>query len=222
MRQTSGYCTSGGTGVSDPRTSRRSDFHNRKGIRLADGRVWTFPAPAERWSSSPDAAFGADYLGLIRAILEAENEDERRLAELALAMLLIGLQHSLTSSEYHAFSSSSPYSQELADSQAGFHDLALDHVEYLKATGFFWDRPIRPVLLPACSAAARPASRTLERSRLVQPPGKAKRSRESRPQSLADPGGEPEPEPEPSPKSTLLLALRSRESSPLRNLRRVQ
>jgi hypothetical protein len=123
--------------VGDQRTSRRSDFHTRKGIRLADGRVWTFPAPAERGSSSPEAAFGADYLGLIRAILEAENQDEGRLAELALAMLLIAHEHPLTPSEYQRLFLFEPNSQELADSQAGFHDLALDHVEYLQATGFF-------------------------------------------------------------------------------------
>ena len=79
----------------------------------------------------------ADYPGLIRAILEAENKDEGRVAELALAMLLIGHKHPLTPSEYQRLFLFEPNSQELADSQAGFHDLALDHVEYLEATGFF-------------------------------------------------------------------------------------
>jgi len=99
--------------------------------------MWMFPTPAEQGSASPDSVPDADYLGLIHAILEAEDRYEEQLAELALAMHLLGYKHPLTPSEYQRlfmFESNSP---ELADSQAAFHDLALDHVNYLRDRGFF-------------------------------------------------------------------------------------
>jgi len=111
--------------------------HAEKGIRLADGQVWTFPAPGEQGASSPDAAFDAEYLDLIRAILEAEDGNEGRLAELAFAMLLLGHQHQLTPLDYQRLFMFTPESPELAESQAAFHDLALAHVDHLRAMGFF-------------------------------------------------------------------------------------
>src|SRR5437763_1834943 len=75
--------------VVDELMSRRSDFHAGRGIRLADRRTWTFPAPVEGWITSVDTAEG-DYVGLIRAVLEAESHAEARLAELALAIFLLG------------------------------------------------------------------------------------------------------------------------------------
>jgi hypothetical protein len=123
--------------VGDQLRGRRSDFHTGKGIRLADGQVWTFPAPAEQGSSSSGPAFGPDYFELIRAILEAEDSSEGRLAELALAMFLLGHKHPLASAEYQRLFMFEPNSPELADSQSAFHDLARDHVEYLVATGLF-------------------------------------------------------------------------------------
>src|SRR3954453_19271677 len=85
--------------VVDKLMSRRSDFHPGTGICLADLRTWTFPAPMEQWIASPDTDQG-DYVGLIRAVLEAESHAEARLAELALAMFLLGQNYRLTPSDY--------------------------------------------------------------------------------------------------------------------------
>jgi len=114
---------------------RRPDFHSSRAIRLADGHVWSFPAPAENGVPSPETAFGAEYLDLIRAILEAEDSNEARLAELAFAMHLIGRNRPLTPAEYQRLFMFEQESQALTESQDGFRDLARDHVDYLVATG---------------------------------------------------------------------------------------
>ena len=118
----------------DELMSRRSDFHPGTGICLADLQTWTFPAPVEQSIASPDADQG-DYVGLIRAVLEAESHAEARLAELALAMFLLGQNYQLTPSDYQELFTFRFDSTELANSQSAFHDLALDHIRYLAATG---------------------------------------------------------------------------------------
>jgi len=123
------------TGVGDQSKGRRSDVHAERGIRLADGQVWTFLSPGGHGTCSADVEFGPDYLELIRAILEAEDRNEGRMAELALAMLLIGHKHPLTPNEYQRLFMFEPDSPELAASQAAFHDLALDHVDHVTAMG---------------------------------------------------------------------------------------
>jgi len=120
--------------VVDELVSRRSDFHPGRGICLADLQTWTFPAPVDRWIASGDSA-QEDYVGLIRAVLEAESHAEARLAELALAMFLLGQNYRLTPQDYQELFTFTSDSTELADSQSAFHDLALDHIRYLAAAG---------------------------------------------------------------------------------------
>jgi len=120
--------------VVDELMSRRSDFHAGRGICLADRRTWTFPAPAEQWIASPDADQG-DYVGLLRAVLEAESHAEAQLAELVLAMFLLGQNYRLTPLDYQYLFTFRSDSAELAHSKSAFHDLALDHIRYLAAAG---------------------------------------------------------------------------------------
>jgi hypothetical protein len=120
--------------VVDEQMSRRSGFHPGKGIRLADQQVWAFPAPVDGWSFSVEAA-GGEYLDLIRVILEAEDSSELRMAELALAIFLLGQNYHLTAEDYQRLLTFEPDSSELADAQAAFRDLARAHVDYLIATG---------------------------------------------------------------------------------------
>jgi hypothetical protein len=124
----------GAVGVVDELMSRHPEFHAGRGILLADKQVWTFPAPVGEWSFSVAAA-GDEYLDLIRAILEAEDTSDQRLAELALAIFLLGQNYQLTSLDYQRLFTFQPNSTELADSQSAFHDLARDHIEYVVATG---------------------------------------------------------------------------------------
>ena len=118
----------------DELMSRRPDFFAGKGIYLADRRIWTFPAPAERWITTSDTADG-DYVGLIRAVVEADSHAEARLAELALAMFLLGQNYRLSPGDYQHLFTFKSNSEELAESQSAFHDLALDHIHYLAAAG---------------------------------------------------------------------------------------
>jgi hypothetical protein len=116
--------------VVDELMSRLPDFHAGREICLADRRTWTFPAPAERWITSE-----GDYIGLIKAVLEAESHAEARLAELALAMFLLGQNYRLTPPDYQELFTFTSDSAELADSQCAFHDLALDHIRNLASAG---------------------------------------------------------------------------------------
>lgn len=97
---------------------------------LADGQCWTFPAPWDRASSTnrdPDEA----YSGLLRAIWEAEDSHERRLAELALAIFLIELNYHLGSAQLQDLFTFRAGSPELAESQNAFDALALEHLQSL-------------------------------------------------------------------------------------------
>ena len=82
----------------DELSSRRSRFPPGTPICLANDQEWTFPAPTADSESAFEPA-GAEYLGLIHAVQEAEDQSERRLAELALAIFLIGLNYDLSSTD---------------------------------------------------------------------------------------------------------------------------
>ena len=109
-----------------------------------------------------------DYVGLIRAVLEAESHAEARLAELVLAMFLLGQNYRLTPLDYQELFTFTSDSTELANSQSAFHDLALDHIRYLAAAGAIAsaDRPSgnRPGVL---ARVVRPAAQPLDRPPLV-------------------------------------------------------
>ena len=118
----------------DELSSRRSRFQPGIPICLANGQEWTFPAPAVDSEFAFESA-GAEYLGLIRAIMEAEDQSERRLAELALALFLIGLNYQLSSTDLANLFTFQPRSRELDDSQHAFESLARDHVLALARRG---------------------------------------------------------------------------------------
>jgi|GEM_PF-1145412 len=124
----------GATGVVDEPVSRRSSIHAGRDIPLANGQEWTFPAPTDESGFAIEAA-GAEYLELICAVLEAEDSSDRRLAELALAILLIGLNYQLSSTDLANLLTFQPRSQALADSQHAFEALARDHILWLASSG---------------------------------------------------------------------------------------
>jgi hypothetical protein len=113
--------------VVDELLSRRREFRAGRQIQLADGQWWTFPAPGD--GAGIDVEERGDYQGLIRAVLEAEDGSERLLAELALAIHLIGVNYKL-SPENLAFLLTFPRgSKELAESQHAFSELAREHIQ---------------------------------------------------------------------------------------------
>jgi len=135
--------------VVDELSSRRSRFQPGTPICLANDQEWTFPAPTTDSEFAVEGA-GVEYLGLIHAVQEAEDESERRLAELALAIFLIGLNYQLNSTDLATLFTFQPRSPELVNSQDAFESLARDHILSLARRG----EPHLPV--PSPSAARRP------------------------------------------------------------------
>lgn len=86
------------------------------------------PAPPKALGLESEA-FGIEYVGLIQAVREAESLSELRLAELSLAIFLLGENYSLSSSEYERLLGFMPGSQELAEWQNRFHRIAEQHLE---------------------------------------------------------------------------------------------
>ena len=118
----------------DELSSRRSSIQAGNLISLANDQEWTFPAPTADSEFAVEAA-GTEYLGLVRAIMEAEDQSDRRLAELAMAIFLVGLNYQLNSTELANMFTFQPRSQELADSQQAFESLARDHILSLVKRG---------------------------------------------------------------------------------------
>jgi hypothetical protein len=73
--------------------------------------------------------FGAEYIGLIRAILEAEDASEQGLAELAFAILLLGHNYSLSPADYERLLACPSESSASTDWRHAFHQFAQDHVK---------------------------------------------------------------------------------------------
>ena len=84
----------------DELSSRRSSIQAGNLISLANDQEWTFPAPTADSEFAVEAA-GTEYLGLIRAIMEAADQSDRRLAELAMAIFLRGTEQEFSSSYEH-------------------------------------------------------------------------------------------------------------------------
>jgi len=105
--------------VVDELSYRRSRFQPGTPICLANDQEWTFPAPTADSEFAVEAA-ETEYLGLIHAIMEAEDQSDRRRAELALAIFLIGLNYQLSSTELANLFTFQPRSRELTDSQHAF------------------------------------------------------------------------------------------------------
>jgi hypothetical protein len=118
--------------------SRRPSYRKGVNIRLADDQMWTFPAPpkASEASSSP---FGSEYIGLVHAIMESEDASERGLADLAFAIFLLGVNYSLTPSEFEHLLNFTPESSEASIAQSALHDIANEHVSsFLKSSNLSW------------------------------------------------------------------------------------
>src|SRR5271166_6940338 len=124
----------GKKGVVDELSSRRSRFQLGIPICLANDQEWIFPAPAADSEFAVESA-EAEYLGLIHVVQEAEDQSERRLAELALAIFLIGLNYELSSTDLANLFTFQPRSRELTNSQHAFESLARDHILWLARRG---------------------------------------------------------------------------------------
>jgi hypothetical protein len=111
----------------DESSCRKTAFRQGRQIELADGQTWMLPAPPQgsEWNSVP---FGPEYLDIIRAILEAEDDSEQRLAELSFAIYLLAHNYRLLPQDYERLLGSSPVSTDSRDWPRAFHQIAQDHV----------------------------------------------------------------------------------------------
>jgi hypothetical protein len=117
-------------GLIDELIWRRADFRAGREITLANHQPWTFPSPHKRPGlASRDPA--DEYFGLLRAVREAEDLHERRLAELVLAIYLIELNYQLSPSQLEFLFTFRAGSPELADAQDAFSALAGEHLQLL-------------------------------------------------------------------------------------------
>jgi hypothetical protein len=114
----------------DEAVMRRSPFYQGRKIGLADGQWWILPSPSVE-SGADFTLLGPEYRSLLRAVREAEDEAERLLSELALAIFLLGCNYELSPIHYQRLLGFPPGAPELVEVQQEFHRLAQDHLGHL-------------------------------------------------------------------------------------------
>jgi len=102
-------------------------------IRLADGTDWEFVGPEAFLTKGPAAR--AEWFGLLTAIAEAQDEPERQLGELALAIFLLGIECDLSPDEYNRLLCFPPGHPGAETLRARFRALALLHAKAAKPRG---------------------------------------------------------------------------------------
>jgi hypothetical protein len=121
------------------RLSRRASFRDGMKIRLADDQIWIFPAPPKS-SDLESTSLGTEYTNLLHAIVEAEDSSDRYLAELALAIFLLGYNYSLSASDFEYLLDFKTELSETTTSQLAFHQIAQEHLRSsLETSRVSWD-----------------------------------------------------------------------------------
>ena len=109
---------------------RREEFLGGIPLMLADEQYWAFPGPRE---TSPEGqAQDPGLVALLGVIATSESEADRRRAELALAIRLLGRNYQLTPAEYQELLGSSGSEATRKRLMASFQDLARRHGEALQ------------------------------------------------------------------------------------------
>lgn len=132
--------------MSDEIRCRRSRFREGSKLRLADHQTWTLPAPADASRGGP-APFKVEYTGLLRAIVEAEDDSERRLAELAFVVFLLGENYSLSPADYDVLLAFTPETEESSAWQLAVQALVQEHLrcfDYSATSSETGEVPIAP------------------------------------------------------------------------------
>src|SRR4051812_12212403 len=102
----------------DERALRRPNYVEGKGIRLANGQVWSFP---ER----PPLQDDHELIAVLREIGESEDEPDQLRAELTLAILLLSRNYDLTPADYQAILGFDPGDPALEEMQRGVDEIAM-------------------------------------------------------------------------------------------------
>lgn len=113
--------------MSDSQVCRRPGFREGAQIALADGQLWTIPAPPDpAFASEPP--FGSEYRGLLHAIRESEDVAEASRAELALIIFLLRLNHDLKSDQLRSILTFRPDTPQSLAARHAFHVVAAEHL----------------------------------------------------------------------------------------------
>ena len=80
--------------------ARRADQIPGSFVHLADGGEWTIPAPGQLETYQDDSWFQTSYARAVLDLFEAQDEEERQAAELALAICLLSRNYHLDPSGY--------------------------------------------------------------------------------------------------------------------------
>ena len=116
---------------------RRPDFLGGTPIRLADGQTWMFPVPVRPNADPVDslagaesaiALFGPDYLHTLRAVTEAQDEAERMMAELALAIELLARNYRLSPEMFRELLEGPQVDADILHMKNAFHSMATTHL----------------------------------------------------------------------------------------------
>jgi hypothetical protein len=155
---------------------RRPGFVPTVAIELADRQTWWFPGPDPR----PD---DPDYQALVRSVLEAEDAPERSLAELALAILLLGCNYALSAAAFQELLIFAPGDPALLRVRAAFSVLAAAHAGSLPSgdVGGCSPRTPRRSVLALVACGLRDVRAALRRSWVRLPGRWARRASVSQP-----------------------------------------
>jgi hypothetical protein len=114
----------------DEESLRRPDFLPGIPVRMADGQLWSLPEAPDRY---PRMAYGGaprrEYAATVAAVLDAEDEAERRRAELALTIALLARNYDLGPAEYQELLGGESGGPATATLQRAFHNVALEHMD---------------------------------------------------------------------------------------------
>lgn len=110
--------------IMDEINRRRSgEFREGRRVLLADGGVWSFPKAGRAWGlDSPE------YQSLVRAIVEADEESDRCLAELATAIFLLGSNYELEPEDFQRLLTFEPGSPEQTAWRHALREIIAEHV----------------------------------------------------------------------------------------------
>lgn len=130
--------------MSDEIRRRRSQFREGSKLRFADHQLWTLPAPADASRGGP-APFKVEYTGLLKSIVEAEDDSERRLAELALVVFLLGENYSLSPADYDALLAFKSETAESTAWQLALDDILQEHLRYFNYSASSSEKGVVPI-----------------------------------------------------------------------------
>ncbi|WP_156512758.1 hypothetical protein [Planctomyces sp. SH-PL62] len=110
--------------IMDEISRRRSgEFREGRRVLLADGGTWAFPTAGQAWGlDSPE------YQSLVRAVVEADEEFDRRLAELAMAIFLLGSNYELSPEDFQRLLTFEPGSPEQSAWGLALRGVIAEHV----------------------------------------------------------------------------------------------